>query len=398
MTKASNKSGQIPAGIWVLGFVSMLMDISSEMIHSLLPLFMVTTLGTSVFIIGIIEGLAQSTALIVKVFSGILSDYIGKRKGLAVIGYAMGAFSKPLFAVASSAGLVLTARLLDRIGKGVRGAPRDALVADIAPPHLRGAAFGLRQALDTVGAFLGPLLAVGLMLLWANDFRAVFWVAVIPGILSVTLLLFGIREPERSKSEKRINPIHRVNLKHLNTSYWWVVAIGAIFMLARFSEAFLVLRGLQAGIPIALTPLVMVAMNLVYAVSAYPFGKLSDRVQHTRLLALGLVVLIAADLVLAHSYNWSTVLAGVALWGIHMGMTEGLLAAMVADTAPADLRGTAYGFFNLMSGLAMLVASGLAGLVWDRFGAAITFYTGAAFCLLALAGLAWQPARSAVSP
>jgi MFS family permease len=398
MTKSSNKSGQIPAGIWVLGFVSMLMDISSEMIHSLLPLFMVTTLGTSVFVIGIIEGLAQSTALIVKVFSGILSDYIGKRKGLAVIGYAMGAFSKPLFAVASSTGLVLTARLLDRIGKGVRGAPRDALVADIAPPHLRGAAFGLRQALDTVGAFLGPLLAVGLMLLWANDFRAVFWVAVIPGILSVTLLLFGIREPERSKSEKRINPIHRANLKHLNTSYWWVVAIGAIFMLARFSEAFLVLRGLQAGIPIALTPLVMVAMNLIYAVSAYPFGKLSDRVQHTRLLALGLVVLIAADLVLAHSHNWSTVLAGVALWGIHMGMTEGLLAAMVADTAPADLRGTAYGFFNLMSGLAMLVASGLAGLVWDRFGAAITFYTGAAFCLLALAGLAWQPARSAVSP
>jgi len=293
---------------------------------------------------------------------------------------------------------VLTARLLDRIGKGVRGAPRDALVADIAPPHLRGAAFGLRQALDTVGAFLGPLLAVGLMLLWANDFRAVFWVAVIPGILSVTLLLFGIREPERSKSEKRINPIHRANLKHLNTSYWWVVAIGAIFMLARFSEAFLVLRGLQAGIPIALTPLVMVAMNLIYAASAYPFGKLSDRVQHTRLLALGLVVLIAADLVLAHSHHWSTVLVGVALWGIHMGMTEGLLAAMVADTAPADLRGTAYGFFNLMSGLAMLVASGLAGFVWDRFGAANTFYTGAAICLLALAGLAWQPARSAVSP
>ena len=398
MTPYSNTLRQIPAGIWVLGFVSLLMDISSEMIHSLLPLFMVTTLGTSVFVVGIIEGLAQSTALIVKVFSGILSDYIGKRKGLAVIGYAMGAFSKPLFAVASSAGLVLTARLLDRIGKGVRGAPRDALLADIAPPHLRGAAFGLRQALDTVGAFLGPLLAVGLMLHWANDFRAVFWVAVIPGILSVTLLLFGIREPERSKSEKRINPIHRANLKHLNTSDWWVVAIGAIFMLTRFSEAFLVLRGLQAGIPIALTPLVMVAMNLIYAASAYPFGKLSDRVQHTRLLALGLVVLIAADLVLAHSHHWSIVLVGVALWGIHMGMTEGLLAAMVADTAPADLRGTAYGFFNLMSGLAMLVASGLAGFVWDRFGAANTFYTGAAIGLLALAGLAWQPARSAVSP
>jgi MFS family permease len=375
----------------------MLMDISSEMIHSLLPLFMLTTLGTSVFAIGIIEGLAESIALIVKVFSGILSDYIGKRKGLAVLGYAMGAFSKPLFAVASSAGVVLTARLLDRIGKGVRGAPRDALVADIVPLHLRGASFGLRQALDTVGAFLGPLLAVGLMLRWANDFRAVFWVAVIPGILAVTLLFFGIREPERSKSKKRIDPIRRVNLQRLNRSYWWVVAIGAIFMLARFSEAFLVLRGLQVGIPIALTPLVMVAMNLIYAVSAYPFGKLSDRVQHTRLLALGLVMLIAADLVLANSNHWSTILVGVALWGIHMGMTEGLLSAMVADTAPSDLRGTAYGFFNLMSGLAMLVASGLAGFVWDRFGAATTFYIGAIFCLLAMAGLVWEPARPAVS-
>jgi len=299
MKPYSNTLHQIPRGIWVLGLVSLLMDISSEMIHSLLPLFLVTTLGTSVFAVGIIEGLAESTALIVKVFSGMLSDYIGKRKGLALFGYALGALTKPLFALASSAGIVLTARLLDRIGKGVRGAPRDALVADITPPHLWGAAFGLRQALDTVGAFLGPLLAVGLMLLWANDFRAVFWVAVIPGMLAVTLLLFGIREPERSKSEKKINPIRRKNLQRLNASYWWVVAIGAIFMLARFSEAFLVLRGLQAGIPIALTPLVMVAMNLIYAASAYPFGKLSDRIRHTWLLAFGLIGLFLGPIVLA---------------------------------------------------------------------------------------------------
>ena len=378
---------QIPKGIWVLGFVSMLMDISSEMIHSLLPLFMVTTLGTSVLAVGIIEGLAESTALIIKVFSGILSDYIGKRKGLAVFGYALGALTKPLFAVATSSGLILTARLLDRIGKGIRGAPRDALVADIAPPHLRGAAFGLRQSLDTVGAFLGPLLAVGLMLLWANDFRAVFWVSVVPGTLAVMLLFFGIKEPERHHTEKRINPISKQNLQRLNPAYWRVVAIGALFMLARFSEAFLVLRSFQAGIPIALTPLVMVAMNIIYAASAYPFGKLSDRLSHNRLLALGLIVLIIADMVLAQSNHWSTLLLGVALWGIHMGMTQGLLAAMVADTAPSDLRGTAYGFFNLMSGLALLVASILAGFVWDQFGAATTFYTGAGFCLLALAGL-----------
>ena len=394
MTTSKSKSilSQIPAGVWVLGFVSMLMDISSEMIHSLLPLFMVTTLGTSVFAVGLIEGLAESTALMVKVFSGTLSDYLGKRKGLAVFGYALGALTKPLFAIASTTGIVLTARLLDRVGKGIRGAPRDALVADITPPHLRGAAFGLRQSLDTVGAFLGPLLAVGLMLLWANDFRAVFWVAVIPGLMAVALLLFGVREPERHEDGKRSNPIRRENLKRLGALYWEVVGIGAVFTLARFSEAFLVLRAQQGGVPIALVPLVMVAMNLIYAVSSYPFGKLSDRMSHKKLLALGLAVLIAADLVLATNDHWSVVLAGVALWGVHMGITQGLLATMVADTAPADLRGTAYGLFNLVSGVAMLTASVVAGLLWDRLGASVTFYTGAFFCLIALVGLAWRPA------
>lgn len=378
---------QLPAGIWVLGFVSMLMDISSEMIHSLLPLFMVTTLGASALVVGVIEGLAESTAQIIKIFSGALSDYLGKRKGLAVFGYALGALAKPLFAVAPTLAIVITARLLDRVGKGIRGAPRDALVADISPPRLRGAAFGLRQSLDTVGAFLGPLLAVGLMLLWANDFRAVFWVAVIPGMMAVAVLIIGLREPEHVQTVKRVNPIKRENLKRLSRSYWGVVIIGAVFTLARFSEAFLVLRALEGGVSVALVPLVMVAMNLVYSLSAYPFGKLSDRMSHKTLLALGLVILIAADLVLASSSHWGVVLAGVALWGIHMGMTQGLLATMVADTAPADLRGTAYGFFNLMSGLAMLLASVLAGLLWDRLGASYTFYAGAGFCAVALAGV-----------
>ena len=381
---------QIPRGIWVLGFVSLLMDISSEMIHSLLPLFMVTVLGASALTVGIVEGLAEATALIVKVFSGALSDYLGKRKGLAVFGYALGALSKPLFAMAPGMGLVVTARLLDRVGKGIRGAPRDALVADLAPPHLRGASFGLRQSLDTVGAFVGPLLAVGLMLLWANDFRAIFWVAVIPGVAAVALLVWGVSEPVRSAGGRSVNPIRRENLKRLSPRYWWVVAIGAVFTLARFSEAFLVLRAQQGGMALALVPLVMVAMNLVYSLSAYPFGKLSDRVSHTGLLGAGLVVLVAADLVLASSNHWAVVLAGVALWGVHMGMTQGLLATMVAEVAPADLRGTAFGFFNLMSGLALLVASIVAGFVWDRYGASATFYAGAVFCMLALAGLAMR--------
>lgn len=393
-TQVKSTLSQIPTGVWVLGFVSMLMDVSSEMIHSLLPLFMVTTLGTGAFAVGLIEGFAESTALIIKVFSGTLSDYLGKRKGLALFGYTLGALTKPLFALASTAGVVLTARLMDRVGKGVRGAPRDALIADIAPAHVRGAAFGLRQSLDTVGAFLGPLLAVGLMLLWADDFRRVFWVAVIPGLMAVALLAVGVHEPHHPPVSTRNNPIRRENLKRLGASYWWVVAIGAVFTLARFSEAFLVLRARQGGTPIALVPLVMVAMNLVYAASAYPFGRLSDRMSHTKLLGLGLVVLIAADLVLAMNDHWGVVLAGVALWGVHMGMTQGLLATMVADTAPTDLRGSAYGFFNLMSGLAMLAASMLAGLLWDRFGASFTFYAGAVFSAIALVGLVGSINRS----
>lgn len=384
----------IPSGIWVLGFVSLLMDISSEMIHSLLPLFMVTTLGTSTMAVGLVEGLAESLALVVKVFSGTLSDYLGKRKGLALFGYALGAFTKPLFAVASGVGLVLTARLLDRVGKGVRGAPRDAMVADITPPELRGAAFGLRQSLDTVGALFGPLLAVGLMLLWANDFQAVFWVAVLPGLMAVALLLFGIHEPDHRQAAKGSNPIRWDNLTRLGSAYWWVVGFGAIFTLARFSEAFLVLRAQHGGIPIALVPLVMVAMNLIYALSAYPFGKLSDQISHMRLLTLGLLVLIAADLVLAMNDHWGVVLLGVGLWGLHMGMTQGLLATMVADTAPADLRGTAFGFFNLASGLAMLIASVLAGFLWDQFGASFTFYAGAVFCGIAVMGLTLYQLKS----
>ena len=387
MTQTKGHLRQIPKSIWVLGFVSLLMDVSSEMIHSLLPLFMVTTLGTSVLAVGLIEGVAESTALIVKIFSGVLSDYLGQRKRLALLGYALGAFTKPLFAIATSSGLILSARIIDRVGKGIRGAPRDALVAEIAPAHLRGAAFGLRQSLDTVGAFLGPLLAVGLMILWANDFRAVFWVSVIPGLLAVLLLFLGVTEPKQNHTNHRMNPISKANLKRLNAAYWWVVIIGALFMLARFSEAFLVLKGQQSGIPIAYTPLIMVAMNIIYAATAYPFGKLSDRLSHTRLLAFSLIILIAADLVIANSHHWSTLLFGLTLWGIHMGITQGLLAALVAATSPKDLLGTAYGFFNLMSGIALLVASALAGLVWDLYGSSATFYAGAVFCGLTLVSL-----------
>ncbi|KNC91831.1 MFS transporter [Trabulsiella odontotermitis] len=384
---------RIPKGVWVVGGVSMLMDISSEIIHSLLPLFMATTLGASVILIGLIEGLAEATALIIKVFSGAISDYLGKRKGLALLGYGLGALSKPLFAIASTSGMILSARLIDRVGKGIRGAPRDALVADVTPPEIRGAAYGLRQSMDTIGAFLGPLLAVALMLLWNNDFRTIFWVAVIPGVLAVALLFFGLQEPKTPVTHKRSNPIKRENLRRLGKSCWWVMGLGAVFTLARFSEAFLVLRAQQAGIPLALIPLVMVAMNLLYFFSAYPFGKLSDAMSHTRLLQLGLVVLIAADVILAVSTHWAGIIIGVALWGVHMGMTQGLLAAMIAKTAPQDLRGTAFGIFSMVSGVGLLLASVCAGVIWEQWGAECTFWTGAVICVLTLLYLWLTPAR-----
>ncbi len=395
MLYSSEALRKIPRGVWVLGGVSMFMDISSEMIHSLLPLFLATGLGLSVIVIGLLEGIAEATALITKIFSGALSDYLGKRKGLAVLGYGLGALSKPLFAIANTPGLVFGARFMDRVGKGIRGAPRDALVADVTPEEVRGAAYGLRQSLDTIGAFLGPLLAVVLMLLWNDDFRAVFWVAVIPAFLAVALLCLGLKEPHTPIDRPRTNPLRRAQLRKLSSAYWQVVLIGAIFTLARFSEAFLVLKAEEVGTPLALVPLVMVAMHLVYSLSAYPFGALSDRISHRQLLAVGLVVLVLADLALALLPGWFGLAIGVALWGIHMGMTQGLLAAMVAKTAPAELRGTAFGMFNLVSGIALLVASTGAGVLWHFLGSSATFLFGAVACSAALIALACTNTASA---
>ena len=376
---------RIPRTVWMLGFVSLLMDVSSEMIHGLLPLFMVTTLALSATTVGMIEGVAESTALIVKVFSGAISDYVGKRKSLAVLGYGMAALTKPLFALATGAGWIFFARFVDRIGKGIRGAPRDALIADVTPPALHGAAFGLRQSLDTVGAFLGPLLAIGLMLLWANDFRAVFWVAVIPAMLALALLVAGVREPAaKPQAPKRAFPLSRAALGQLSADYWWVVAVGAALTLARFSEAFLLLRAQQGGFSLAMIPLVLVLMNVVYAACAFPFGVLADRLSRRLLLGCGIAALIAADLLLAQGTALAWLFGGVVLWGVHMAATQGLLAAMIAASAPEHLRGTAFGLFNLASGVAMLLASGLAGILWDQLGAPATFLAGALFATLSL--------------
>ncbi|MGE3528139.1 MAG: MFS transporter [Methyloceanibacter sp.] len=374
---------RLPRAVWALGLTSLLMDTSSELIHGLLPVFLVVTLGASATALGVIEGIAEATAQIARVFSGWLSDTLGQRKGLAVFGYGLAAATKPLFPLANSIGLVLAARFLDRIGKGIRGAPRDALVADLTPPAMRGAAFGLRQSLDTVGATLGPALAIGLMYLFNDDIRAVLWFAAIPAFLAVAVLVLGVKEPRHTEARARA-PLKLKEIGALGSDYWLVTAAGAVFTLARFSEAFLVIRARDAGLALALAPAVIAAMSLVFAASAYPAGRLQDRIGGRPLLIAGLAALIAADLVLAYAPSLLAVFIGIALWGLHMGLTQGVLAALIAATAPERLRGTAFGLFGLIAGLATLVASVLAGLLWDRIGAGATFLAGAAFAAIAL--------------
>ncbi len=366
----------------------MCMDLSSEMIHSLLPVFLVSVLGASALSVGLIEGIAEATTSITKIFSGTLSDYLGRRKFLTGLGYAIAAVTKPLFPLAGSVSWVLVARFVDRIGKGIRGAPRDALVGDLAPPGLRGACYGLRQSLDTVGAFAGPLVASAVMAVTLDDFRLVFWVAVIPAFLAVGILMFGVEEPPatRPTCETRL-PIRAADVRALEPTYWSVVVVATILTFARFSEAFLLLRAQDRGVSIPLVPMVLVVMNVAYAASAYPAGRLSDRMDRRLVLAAGSVVLIAGDIVLALAASPLGVLIGVVLWGLHMGLTQGLLAAMVTDTAPARLRGTAFGLFNLAGGMATLMASILAGWFWTTYGAAATFYAGAVFTAAALVGL-----------
>lgn len=367
----------------------MLMDLSSEMIHALLPVYLTTGLGVSVLAVGMIEGLAEATASITKVFSGALSDWFGRRKELAALGYGLAAVTKPIFPLAPTVGWLVAARFIDRVGKGIRGAPRDALVADIAPEGMRGAAFGLRQSLDTIGAFLGPLAAIGLMALFSDDFRKVFWVAVIPAFLSTALILFAVREPARPADFVPVrNPLARRELARLGPDFGRVVGVATIFTLARFSEAFLILRAQSAGLPLMLVPLVLVGMNLVYTLSAWPIGALSDRIGGRVLLGVGLAILITADVVLALATGWVGLAVGVLLWGLHMGFTQGIFAALVAETVPPDLRGTAFGVYNLVTGLALLAASVIAGALWQDQGPRITFFAGAAFAALAGLGLA----------
>jgi len=379
----------IPRTVWALGTISLFMDLSSELVHSLLPVFLVTTLGASALTVGLVEGIAEATALIVKIFSGALSDFFGRRKRLILLGYGMAALTKPLFPLASSVETVFTARFLDRIGKGIRGAPRDALLAEVAPVEVRGACFGLRQSMDTVGAFLGPLAAIALLYLYNNDIKTVLWFAVGPAAIAVILIVVGIKEPwAKTRPAQFRSPIRLAFLRNFSSQYWWVVLTGAVFTLTRFSEAFLVLRAQQLGLALTWIPLVMVVMNVFYAFSAYPAGALSDRMSKKYLLGISLILLTLADLVLAQAQSALMVMCGAALWGLHMGFSQGILATMVANTTVPELKGTAFGLFNFVTGLFMLLASVIAGWLWDNHGAETTFYAGAFFSVLTLLLLA----------
>jgi MFS family permease len=369
---------RIPRTVWVLGLVSLFMDLSSEIIHALLPLFMTATLGLSVAMVGLVDGIAEATANIVKVFSGYLSDRMGRRKPLILLGYGLAALSKPLFPLANGALPVLGARFADRIGKGLRTAPRDALIADISPAEVRGRAFGLRQSLDTVGALVGPLLAVALMLAFAGAMRTVFWIAMIPAFVAVLLVLVGV-EDRAGAGVPASAPIRRSDLYRLGKGFWIVTGVGVLFSLARISEAFLVLKVHAEGLSLALAPLAMVAMSLVYALGAYPAGALSDRMPPRVLLLWGIFALIAADLLLAFAPGLAGAFAGIALWGLHMALTQGVLARMIADSAPPELRGSAFGVFSLLTGLAMFAASVIGGVLWDALGPQATFAAAAVF-------------------
>jgi len=385
----------LPRGVVALGLVSLLMDTSSELVHSLLPIFLATGLGASMAAIGVIEGVAEAAASFMRMFAGALSDFWRRRKPLVVLGYGLALLAKPLFPLATSAAWVFVGRFADRVGKGIRGAPRDALLADLAPPGARGAAFGLRQSLDSAGAFAGPLLAVGLMAWLAGDIPSALWFAVIPAFLSVVVLVTMVREPPRPDEQGRGRPPWRQSeVRRLSRRFWLVVLLGVLFTLARFSEAFLILRAHDVGLALAWVPLVLVVMNLMFAAVAWPAGAASDRVGRRRLLVGGLAALIAADLAFAGADTIAAVFAGAALWGLHLGLTQGLLSTLVADTAPEDLRGSAFGLFNFFGGLAVLAASVIAGLLWARFGAAAAFYAGAAFAAATAAGLlGWRPPR-----
>ena len=385
---------RIPRAVWVLGGVSLFMDMSSELVHAILPVYLTTVLGLSVLTVGIIEGIAEATASMLKVVSGVISDHFRRRKALTLLGYGLSALTKPVFPLAATAYGVVAARFVDRVGKGIRGAPRDAIIADVTPPSVRDAAYGLRQALDTVGAFAGPLLAMLFLWLWAGDMRAVLWIAVVPAALAVILLAFGVSEPAHEAAGGSAAPPRLHALMALSQPFWLLMLLAALLSLARLSEAFLVLRAQELKLGLMWIPLVMIVMSAVYSASSYPAGVWAARVGRRAMLMASLLALAAAEAALAWLPHGAGLWAGVALWGLHMGLSQGGLSAWVAELAPAEQRATAFGVFHFTTGLSQLVGGGLTGWVWTRHGSAAAFTMGCAWAVVALVMLSIVARRS----
>jgi MFS family permease len=387
----------LPRNVWILGFVSLLMDLSSEIYHSLLPAFVTMTLGLPATALGAIDGIAESTANFAKLASGRLSDRSLKRKPWIVAGYGLAALSKPLFPLATNAVTLMAARFADRIGKGIRGSPRDAMVADETPPEIRGRAFGLRQALDTVGALIAPLVAVGLMALFADRIRLVYWIAILPAACSFLLAWLALREPKQLNAPIKTSPFFS-GFRELTKPTKRLLAVGFLFTLARFSEAFLILKGLEIGLSETLSPLTLALFNLAYVILAYPAGSLSDRMSPKTILLAGMAALVAGNLVLAKTDTLPWLVAGVTLWGAHMALTQGIFSRMIADSAPDHLRATSFGAFWFVSGIGGLLASLGAGLLWDREGSSATFLTSAGVAAMAIAMLSLLDEEPRASP
>ncbi|MGZ5223912.1 MAG: MFS transporter [Burkholderiales bacterium] len=383
-------SQPLPRNVVALGLVSLFLGVSSQMTHSLLPVFLVTVLGTSVASVGIIEGIAEATNSLAKVLSGALSDWLGRRKPIVVLGYGLAALSKPLFPLAGDAATVLVARFIDRTGKGIRDAPRDALLADQLPSNARGSGFGLRLTLFTIGSVVGPLAATSVMVGSGGDFRLVFWLAVIPAFLSVAVLILAVKEPANARDIAKQRFSLR-DLGRLPALFWWIVAITAMLELARFSQAFLLLKAKEVGVEAALIPIFLMLMGAVYGLTAYPCGILADRVNRRLQLGIGAVILLTGHLVLATADTIWMAAIGASLWGFQMGVTQGLVAAIVADAAPERLRGTAFGIYYLVDGVVSLLASSGAGVLWMTGGSGLTFSVGAALAAAVLLMLVIKP-------
>lgn len=355
------------------------MKISSVIVFTLSPLFMTQVLGASIFAVGILEGILEVITLLARIFSGIISDYIHKRKSIIVVGYIFALISRPFLALATRMEDVFLGRAFDRIGNGLDATPRDALVGDLAPPQIKGACYGLRESLSRAGSFAGALLVMALLWLTEGNFSLVFWIGSIPTVLALMVLVIFVKDSPNQQAQHK-KPTHKFKLKDLKKlplPFWLILLLSGLFMLSNFSGAFLILRAEQTGLDLHLTSLVMIIQNLATAGTAYPVGYLSDKMGRRSMMGVGIVLIVCSDLLLAWGGSLYTILGGVLLWGAEIGITQSILAVFLADTCPQDLRGTGFGLFHFINGCCLLLANVFAGWIWHDVNPSAMFLASA---------------------